>query len=448
LFNVYDTYAAIVLTLWSGDPISGLRQVTVLVIAWLHGCIGLHFSLRFRPWYTPCKPYLFACALLIPVLALLGFTEAGKEVSDLIARNPNWIEETLRTAHAARGNDRQFLIATREWLLNGFIALLALTLLARAVRYAYQKRHRIHIRYPNGVDVTVPRGMTVLEASRLWGIPHTSVCGGRGRCSTCRVRITDTAAPLPLPKPAEMRVLQRVGAPPNVRLACQLRPVADVSVAPLITPAAQIQSQFQQPGYTSGEERNIAVLFADLRSFTALAERKLPYDLVFILNSYFKASGEAVARAGGVIDKFVGDGVMALFGLEDSVEACRQSVAAAQQMCAGIVALNESLSGELETPLKIGVGIHYGPAVVGRMGFGPAVHMTAIGDTVNVASRLQDLTKEYAAQLVISEEVAQRAGVSVATLPRYELNVRNRSEALSIYVIADMAALAAAWKEV
>jgi adenylate cyclase len=203
-----------------------------------------------------------------------------------------------------------------------------------------------------------------------------------------------------------------------------------------------------QPGYTSGEERSVAVLFADLRSFTSLAERKLPYDLVFILNSYFKAAGEAVTTAGGVVDKFVGDGVMALFGLENgSEEACRQSLSAAQQMCAGIAALNQSLSGELELPLKIGIGIHYGPAIVGRMGFGPAVHLTAIGDTVNVASRLQDASKEYSSQLVISEEVAQRAGVQVAMLPRYEINVRNRTEALTIYVVATVAELAAAWKE-
>ena len=104
--------------------------------------------------------------------------------------------------------------------------------------------------------------------------------------------------------------------------------------------------------------------------------------------------------------------------------------------------MNQLLATELAEPLKIGIGIHAGPAVVGRMGYGPAVHLTAIGDTVNVASRLQDLTKEYACEMVISEQVAQQAGLNVASFPRHELTVRNRREPLTIYVIAEVASVA------
>lgn len=446
--GVNDSYASIVLTLWHADPWAGLRQASVLIIAWLHGCIGLHFWLRLRPWYGSAKNSLFACALLLPLLALLGFAEAGKEVSDLVARNPDWIEQTLQAANAPRGSARASLIATREWLLQGYILILALVLLARLARQLHQRRHRIQITYPNGVIASVTRGLTVLEASRLWGIPHTSICGGRGRCSTCRVRVMAAAQSLPSATTEELRVLQRVGAPPNVRLACQLRPAGNLTVTPLIPSPDSAPSFLAQPGYAAGEERNIAVLFADLRTFTGLAERKLPYDLVFILNSYFKVAGEAVTQAGGVVDKFIGDGVMALFGLEtNSAEGCRQALAAARQMCLGIETLNQNLSGELDEPLRIGIGIHHGPAVVGRMGHGAVVHLTAIGDTVNVASRLQDLTKAYACQLVISEEVARHAGVEVAKLPRHELNVRNRNEASSIYVVADVPAWMPATKE-
>lgn len=440
-FSVNDSYASIVLTLWHGDPWAGLRQATVLLIAWVHGCIGLHFWLRLRPWYPQFKASFCVCALLLPLLALLGFAEAGKQVSELVARQPDWIEQTLQAANAPRGSQRATLIATREWLLYSFIAILTLVVLARWLRQLYRRRHLIRITYPNGVEISVARGLTVLEASRLWNIPHTSICGGRGRCSTCRVRVGDGASLLPAAAPAELRVLQRVGAPPNVRLACQLRPAANLAVAPLIASADQVPTYLNQPGYAAGEERNIAVLFADLRTFTGLAERKLPYDLVFILNSYFSVAGKAVTDAGGVVDKFIGDGVMALFGLEtDSAEGCRQALTAARQMCIGIETLNQSLSGELHEPLRIGVGIHHGPAVVGRMGYGATVHLTAIGDTVNVASRLQDSTKEYACQLVISEQVAQQAAVEVAKLPRHELNVRNRNEALTIYVVADVPA--------
>jgi adenylate cyclase len=157
------------------------------------------------------------------------------------------------------------------------------------------------------------------------------------------------------------------------------------------------------------------------------------------LNSYFKTAGEAVARAGGVIDKFVGDGVMALFGIEtDADDGCRRALNAAHEMVNGVNQLSQLLAAELTQPMRIGVGIHSGPAVVGRMGYGSAVSLTAIGDTVNVASRLQELTKEYGCQLVISEEVAQHAGINVELFPRHDLTVRNRREALTIYVVKDV----------
>ena len=438
LVGVKDSYSLIVLSLWNVTPANGVRQAVLVTIAWLHGCIGFHFWLRLRPWYARVAPIFLAVAVLLPVLALLGFAEAGREISGLMARQPEWFERTLAAANVPRGSQRELLILLQQRAVETFLVILALVLLARGIRYAVQRRHRIRISYPGGIEVAVPRGLTVLEASRFSGIPHTSVCGGRGRCSTCRVRIVRGWDSLPPAKPAEVRVLQRVGAPPNVRLACQLRPTQDLSVTPLVPAGGQAHQGFTQPSYLAGEERSIVVLFADLRSFTGMAERKLPYDLVFVLNSYFKTAGEAVARAGGIVDKFVGDGVMALFGVETGPDdGCRRALIAAKEIVSGVTQLSHLLASELAEPLKIGVGIHSGPAVVGRMGYGSAISLTAIGDTVNVASRLQDLTKQYECQLVISAQVAQQAGVDVSTFPRHELTVRNRKEALSIYVVKD-----------
>jgi adenylate cyclase len=173
-----------------------------------------------------------------------------------------------------------------------------------------------------------------------------------------------------------------------------------------------------------------------------MAERKLPYDLVFILNRYFAVTGEAITRAGGRVDKFIGDGVMALFGVESGeAQGCYQAIAAAQQIVAAVDALSGALVGELAEPLTIGIGIHAGPAVVGRMGYGDAFHLTAIGDTVNVASRLQDLCKKYSCQMVISHEVASQAAIEVSRLKHEEMTVRNRKEALVIYVINEVQTL-------
>jgi adenylate cyclase len=442
-YGVEDSYAKIVLTLWKLSPVHGARQALLIVIAWIHGCIGFHFWLRLRPSYSRYARLFFVVALLLPVLALLGFAQAGREIDFFIARDPGWIEQTKRTANALGANEGQDLVGVYNGIIIGFWACLGGALAARTIRQVSQRRSRVRITYPEGREAQVPRGFSVLEASRFAGFPHASVCGGRGRCSTCRIRVTHGLSNLPPASASEQRVLQRIGAPPNVRLACQLRPAGNISVTPLLPANARPSDGYAQPSYLAGQERTIAVLFADLRTFTGIAEQKLPYDLVFLLNSYFEAVGDSIAGAGGMVDKFIGDGVMALFGVDSGPElGSRQALAAAKTMVANVNALSQTLAEELAEPLKIGVGIHCGPAVVGRMGYGSTVHVTAIGDTVNVASRLQDLTKEYRCQLIISEQVAEQAGLAVSALPRHELTVRNRREALAIFVIENVEALA------
>ena len=107
-------------------------------------------------------------------------------------------------------------------------------------------------------------------------------------------------------------------------------------------------------------------------------------------------------------------------------------------MLRSLAELSQTLAEELPQPLRMGIGVHTGAAVVGRMGYAETTYLTAVGDTVHVASRLEGLTKEYHCQLVISEQVARCAGLGLTAYPRHELTVRNRTEPLSIYVIDDV----------
>jgi adenylate cyclase len=435
-----DYYTYVLLSLW--QPKYAIEQAIALVVAWFHGCIGLHFWLRLKPRYASWAPSLLALAVLIPVLALLGFLSAGREAAAL-AQNQDWLRNAMAAIHwpddaAVRLVDLwtdRIQVFTLITLLLAFAARLLRALLAR-------RRGVVRLTYPDGKTVDIQRGLSVLEASRSAGIPHASVCGGRGRCSTCRVRIGDGLAELPPPSADEEKVLKRVAAPPNVRLACQLRPTAPLEVTPLLPPSAEPQDGHLRPAYTQGRETEIAVLFADLRSFTRFSEKKLPYDVVFVLNRYFQAMGMAVIGAGGHLDKFIGDGTMALFGLgEDVAAGAREALAAARAMSIRLGELNRSLAHDLDEPLRMGIGIHAGPAIVGEMGYGRAVTLTAIGDTVNTASRLEALCKDFEAELVVSDAVAALAGVDLSTFPAREVTLRGREGALTVRVIRDASTL-------
>jgi adenylate cyclase len=234
MYGTEDLYARLVYALWVNDPWAGVRQTALLLIAWTHGCIGLHFWLRLRRWYAPLFPVILSGFVLVPALALLGVAEAGREISAL-AREPGFVHRLMVETRAPSPAQRASLLEVRGALTASIWALLCLTFVARAVReWRHGGRATIRIQYPDGRAVTVPAGWTVLEASRSAGISHASVCGGRARCSTCRIRVSGNPALLPPPSPLEARVLQRVSAPPNVRLACQLRPTHGLSVTPLL----------------------------------------------------------------------------------------------------------------------------------------------------------------------------------------------------------------------
>lgn len=424
------------------SPEQGVLQMVTLVVAWTHAMFGLHFWLRVRPWYARVHPAAVGVAMLVPVLSLLGAIEAGRQVAALAA-DPAWTREVfahMQLPAPAAAQQLDLISTILSWFFAGMVAAV---LLARLVRRLWQRRHGlVRIGYPDGRFIDVVRGTSVLEASRLAGIPHAHVCGGRGRCSTCRVRVRAEIGSIDPPNDAEQRVLRRIGAIANVRLACQLRPRGTVDVTPLLPPFAYAMDGRRRVDYAQGSEREIAILFADIRGFTALSEGRLPYDVVFILNRYFAAVGRAVESAGGRVDKFLGDGVMALFGIESGAQqGCREALTAARLMSERMGELNASLRGEIERPLRIGIGIHAGPIIIGEMGYGGATTMTAIGDAVNTASRLEELTKEYTVELVVSEAVVSRAGFDLSGFPRQEVEIRGKTETLAVRTLTSAAEL-------
>lgn len=444
-FAVFYTHGYVLLQLGEIQPLLGLRQAVALLAAWTHGCIGMHFWLRLKPSWPLLRPWLFAAALLLPAFSLAGFASGLRETA-LRAEAEGWVAKRLAELNAPNAEAAATLGALTDLVLAFWAGGIALALFARQVRALRRRRAgRIRIAYPGGRVAEVERGLSVLDASQLSGIPHASICGGRGRCSTCRVTLLRGAAGQPEPSPEEAAVLARIGAPPDTRLACQLRPVADIVVAPLLPPNASMrEARRRGSGPPQGQEREIAVLFADLRGFSRLAENRLPYDVVFVLNRYFDAMGRAIEAAGGHVDKFIGDGVMALFGVGGDVrDGARRALDAARRMDRALAELNESLSGEIEQALRIGIGIHAGPAIVGEIGYGRTTGLTAIGDTVNVASRIEALCKPYGAELVVSDSAAEAAGLGREGCRVESTAIRGRVSTIDVLVFPRVADLPA-----
>ena len=443
VFGVNDSYNVQFAVIFAGNPD---RHMLMLLVVWLHGCIGLHFWLRIRSWYRDARLWLLLLAVIIPGLALAGFVVGGREIQATIALDPGWLD---RVASAERWPDeaaQAWLYRNERTIVRGFYLLIAGLLAWRLFRrWRERSAGKVQLRYPDGTALFIDPGMTVLEGSRAAGVPHASVCGGRGRCSTCRVRIGDGAEHVAPPSDDEAKVLKRIGATESIRLACQIRPTKDLEVTPLLPASAEPSASQARVDPGTGVEREIAVLFADLRAFTRMSEGRLPYDVVFILNQYFKAMGSAIEGAGGRVDKFIGDGIMALFGIAvEPSRACQQALIAAKAMSVELDELNRQIGADLPEPLRIGIGLHVGPVILGEMGYRQATSLTAIGDTVNVASRLETLTKEYGAQLVVSARLAKRAGVDLSAFDTSDVDIRGRKRPLHVHVIADAKSIAIA----
>jgi len=414
------------------------QMLAVLVIAWVHGCIGLYFWLRMKPFFKRAAPFLLSAAVLIPTLAMLGIYQGGRSVmADYL--DADWRINNLTQRQLGSAAQQQVLERITGGMIIGYLGLLGLVLLARGVRAIHERRGgMISLSYGNGRTVRVPKGLSVLEASLRHNVPHASVCGGRARCSTCRIRIIGDCGDLPEPSQREAFVLGRVGTvDPSIRLACQLRPTTDLSFFQLFLPHTMSANSHASNPTRIGQERYLVSLFVDMRGSTQLAEKRLPFDTVFIVNRFLAAVSQAVLESGGRPNQFVGDGMLALFGLATGrQEACRQALRAATMIAANVDELNQFLSHDLREPIRFGIGIHGGEVIVGDIGYRDHMVFTALGDAVNVAARLQDMTKSLGCEAVISDEVSATAGLSAAAIPAQEVTIRGRNEPMIVRTVA------------
>ena len=430
LTGIEISYPYEIANLWV-DPWMRLRQILLVLLVWGHFVIGLHFWLRIYGWYRRRFPWMVIFYVLVPASALLGFAEVGKTMTTLARSHPEWMEQMRTLGVPASARRATLRVALRTWSGPAWLGLVALVFFAATLRNWLQ-RQRFRVGYPHDFTVEAPCGMSILEVSRMARQPHVSVCGGRARCTTCRIRVDHAVGELPPPNELEAEALARIGAPVGLRLACQLRPKVNLSVVPLVHPKLAAHHRHLVHDKEFGEERHVTVLFIDLRGSTRLAEARLPYDVVFLINHYLAEMAEAVDIAGGHYSNFTGDGLMALFGLDRNAgHGVDAALLCALHMLEKLARLNQRLASELAEPLAIGVGIHTGPAIVGLMGPPKAPILSALGDVVNTTARLESATKELHAPVVVSRDALEAAGIIIDRTCS-ELLLRGRSTTLPV----------------
>ncbi len=429
MFGITTDYAWAFWSMWPGEV---LNQTILMALVWVHSGIGLHHWLAGRGWYQRHLWAWYGLAVLIPALSLAGFVTAAR-AAKFGPKYPDPFKP---------GEYRAFEVAL-DWSAWTYYAILAAALaLWAALLLADRLRPRIAVTYADRGTVHAPRGLALLDISRINRIPHASVCGGRARCSTCRVRVIAGQERLPPPSDTERAVLARVGAPANVRLACQLRPVAALTVSTLLPANMNASQTARADKYLWGVEQDVTIVFADIRGFTTMSEGRLSFDVVFLLNQFLGRMAEAIEDTGGFVDKFMGDGIMAIFGMDEPVaQGAARAIAAARAMGGALDALNASLREELPAPLSMGIGLHTGPAILGRIGASgrseTLAPLTALGASVNLASRLESKTKDLAVQVVVSKACMAASGLAPGPrVARQTIEVRGMVTPVEVWTAA------------
>jgi adenylate cyclase len=280
-------------------------------------------------------------------------------------------------------------------------------------------------------------GEPILPAALRAGIPFTHACGGRGKCSTCRVVVVEGWQACAERNARERAIADQLGFRPNFRLACQTVVTGDVTIRRLVLDERDVeladvrlrsprrhrrqrglvhrQRGGPQRARSIGDELPVAVMFADIRGFTSFAEAVLPYDVIHVLQRQLRDVTNAIERRGGIVTSYMGDGVMALFDTDPghlSDSPSRRAVRAGLAILDHADAARAGLEELYGRSFDINVGLHFGTAIVGTLLGDPAT-ITAIGDTVNMANRIEQANKVFGTRLLVSDAAREDAGEAV-----------------------------------
>lgn len=292
--------------------------------------------------------------------------------------------------------------------------------------------------WPDDVTVEIHDDATLLDLAVEGGVDIAHLCGGRARCSTCRVRVIEGNEVLSPRTEAEATMAQRLDFPEEVRLACQTTARGSVRFWRLVLDTIDIEmaSQLGKGHYTGPvgrEVENAAILFSDVAGFTSMAEALPAYDVVHILNRFFNRAGDAVEANGGRVDNYMGDGLLAVFGIDGESDRCFAAVRTGLDLIEIASDMHDYVSMIYGQDFKIRVGVDIGDVIFGLMGAESTARETVLGDVVNTASRLEAANKATGTTMLVTEAVRSRTDTRVDYGERFDLDLRGKHGTVAAY---------------
>lgn len=288
--------------------------------------------------------------------------------------------------------------------------------------------------------ITASPESTILEATLKADINHTHVCGGNARCSTCRVYIIEGLRNCLPRNEKERQLAEKLGFPPNIRLACQTKIRGDITIRRTVVDDLDREIILKQIGNGSetklGQEKDLAILFTDIENYTSFAEALPAYDVVHVLNRYYQTMNTIIVHHRGIISDVAGDGILALFGvMEDNENPVLDAVNSVRAMHTALTEFNDYLQHIYGRSFRIRAGINFGKSIVGNFDTGMMSKISAIGDAVNLASRIEDANKDFGTSLLISQSAFEEVKNVVKPRSSYRSTLKGKS---SDYVLYDI----------
>ena len=405
LFGVSDDTLYRLAKLW---PEHAFIYTALLVLLWVHGCLGIYLAMRLKPSYMRFGPVLAVTAIALPIAAIAGIIASARVVSVLMADEA--LAGQVRAATNWPSVDAEnSLSRVRLVLISCYGAVLVLAAAALVIRFLrIVVAPKIDVSYVGGPTLNVAVGPTLLEMSQIKGVAHANACGGRGRCTSCSVRIEHAAERLPSRNAFEVAMVGQQDE--TIRLACQIRPTAALTVSLLAAPEAAMADPNLD---VTGVDCELVVLCVAMRDHAALARQQAAYDAIFLLNEFLDAVHAAIATHDGwTLGTIIGNRLVAVFGRGTSTSAaCEAAIGASADIDVALDRLNERFAAELGRPIAVAMGLALGPTYLGRVGWGSSKALTAIGPAVDMACALAQQAEHRGDQLLADEAILKQARI-------------------------------------